>query len=402
MIQLKSGKLLLQLLLPLVTLLLLSCDHDEDTPTLPGMLPNTWVFGGADSDWGRSVLVTSDGGYVIVGKTASFGAGLDDIYLIRTDASAAIQWDTTFGGSGVDRGYSVVPASDGGYIIAGETSSFGAGNGDVCLIKIDDSGDTVWTRTIGGGDSDWGSSVIATSDGGYAIVGATLSSGAGNGDVYLIKTDVNGDTLWTETYGGTEPDRGESVIETSGGGYVITGRTSSYGAGSSDVYLIKTDDSGDTVWTRTFGGVEVDRGKSVIETSGSGYIIVGQTSSFGAGLDDVYLIRTDSSGDTVWTKTFGGAGADCGESVVETSDGGCIVAGRTSSSGAGLDDVYLLKTDSSGSLVWQRAFGGADSDWGRSVIVTSDGGYAVMGGTFSFGSGSADVYLIKTDANGDL
>jgi len=366
------------------------------------MLPNTWVFGGADSDWGRSVLVTSDGGYVIVGKTASFGAGLDDIYLIRTDASAAIQWDTTFGGSGVDRGYSVVPASDGGYIIAGETSSFGAGNGDVCLIKIDDSGDTVWTRTIGGGDSDWGSSVIATSDGGYAIVGATLSSGAGNGDVYLIKTDVNGDTLWTETYGGTEPDRGESVIETSGGGYVITGRTSSYGAGSSDVYLIKTDDSGDTVWTRTFGGVEVDRGKSVIETSGSGYIIVGQTSSFGAGLDDVYLIRTDSSGDTVWTKTFGGAGADCGESVVETSDGGCIVAGRTSSSGAGLDDVYLLKTDSSGSLVWQRAFGGADSDWGRSVIVTSDGGYAVMGGTFSFGSGSADVYLIKTDANGDL
>jgi hypothetical protein len=359
------------------------------------------IYGGSDWDWGYSVQQTSDGGYIIAGETQSFGAGGCDVYLIKTDASGDSIWTRTYGSSNWEHGRSVQQTSDEGYIIAGWTYPFGAGDVDVYLIKTDASGDTIWTRTYGGSDADVARSVQQTSDGGYIIAGLTNSFGAGNDDVYLIKTDASGDTIWTRTYGGSGDDEGNSVCETSDGGYIIAGKTESFGAGRNDVYLIKTDVSGDTIWTRTYGGSDWDWGYSVQQTSDGGYIIAGWTYPFGAGSWDVYLIKTDASGDTIWTRTYGGSDWEYGYSVQQTSDGGYIIAGLTCSFGAGWTDVYLIKTDASGDTIWTRTYGCSKADEGHSVQQTSDGGYIITGKTWSFDDGPGDVYLIKTDADGN-
>jgi hypothetical protein len=203
-------------------------------------------------------------------------------------------------------------------------------------------------KTYGGVNDDFVSSTALTNDGGYIISGSTESFGTGTVDIYLIKTDSVGDTLWTKTYGGDSSDYGSSIEQTNDGGYIIAGSTNSFGAGLNDVYLIKTDANGDTLWTKTFGGNDHDGGSSVCQTSDGGYIILGSTFSFGAGEGDVYLIKTDANGDTIWTKTFGGNNPDAGCSVEQTNDGGYIAAGYTYSFGLGGSDVYLIKTDANG------------------------------------------------------
>jgi len=358
------------------------------------------TYGGPDGDWAYRAEETSDGGYIIAGLTWSYGPGAEDVYLIKTDSAGDTVWTRGYGGPAGDWGWSVEQTSDGGYIITGLTWSFGAGAEDLYLIKTDSGGDTVWTRAHGGPDGDWGYSVEETNDGGYIVAGGTWSFGAGAEDVYLIKTDSGGDTVWTRTYGGAAGDWAYWVEETSDGGYIITGLTWSYGAGAEDVYLIKTDDVGDTMWTRTYGGAAGDWGWLVEETSDGGYIIGGLTWSYGAGAEDVYLIKTDDVGDTVWTRTYGGAAGDWGYWVEQTSDGGYIITGLTWSFGAGAEDIYLIKTDGFGHTVWTRTYGGAAGDWGWSVEETSDGGYIIAGLTWSYGAGAEDVYLIKTDANG--
>ena len=208
-------------------------------------------------------------------------------------------------------------------------------------------------------------------------------------------------SLW-RTYGGTDYDHGYSVQQTADGGYIIAGCTWSFGAGDNDVYLIKTNASGDNLWTRTYGGINDDEGWSVQQTSDSGYIVAGWTMSFGAGEADVYLIKANASGDTQWTRTYGGFSDDEGYSVQQTSDGGYVIAGETYSFGAGYRDVYLIKTSASGDTLWTRTYGGTNGDWGYSVQQTSDSGYIIAGSTTSFGAGGSDVYLIKTDANGNV
>jgi hypothetical protein len=370
----------------------------------PALAQMKWwrTYGGTDRDVGYSVQQTSDSGYIIAGLTYSFGAGNFDVYLIKTSAAGDTLWTRTYGGTDDDRGYSAQQTSDGGYIIAGFSEFLGAEWYDVYFIKTDANGDTAWTRTCGGTGVDAGRSVQQTSDGGYIIAGYTESFGAGNLDVYLIKTDASGDILWTGTYGGTGDDGGLSVQQASDGGYIIAGYTSSFGVGGRDVYLIKTSVSGDTVWTRTYGGTGDDGGLSVRQASDGGYIIAGFTEPFGAGDYDVYLIKTDASGDTLWTKTYGGTNNDYGSSVQQTSDGGYIIAGYTESFGAGNLDVYLIKTDASGDTLWTKTYGGTNNDYGSSVQQTSDGGYIIAGYTESFGAGNLDVYLIKTDANGNV
>lgn len=352
------------------------------------------TFGGSSWDEGHSVQQTSDGGYIIAGRTESFGAGYSDVYLIKTDSAGNLLWQKTFGGAYDDDGYSVQQTTDGGFIIAGRTESFGLGWWDVYLIKTDPSGNLQWQKNFGGVYWDKGYSVRQTSDGGFIIAGWTWSSGLDN--VYLIKTDSSGNLLWEKTFGGTGNDYGESVQQTSDGGYIIAGGTLSFGAGSRDVYLIKTDPNGNSQWQKTFGGASDDRGTSVQQTTDDGFIIAGWTGSFGVGgYYDVYLIKTDSAGNLLWEKTFGGAGGDSGHSVQQTTDGGYIIAGETDFWGDLGGDVYIIKTDPNGNLQWQKTFGGADGDSGHSVQQTADGGYIIAGVTCSFGAGDADVYLIK-------
>ena len=373
-------------------------------PSLAGAPPLQWqkTFGGSDDDYGRSVQQTSDGGYIIAGSTnfAVYPSYTSDVYLIKTDPNGNSQWQKTFGGTGYDVGRSVQQTSDGGYIIAGRTGTFGPGYGDVYLIKTEPNGNSQWQKTLGGSDYERGYSVQQTSDGGYIIAGSTFPDVAGSTAVYLIKTDSNGNSQWQKTFGGSENDIGYSVKQTSDGGYIITGDTHSYGAGQADVYLIKTDPNGDSQWQKTFGGSNNDWGESVQQTTDGGYIIAGYTYSYGAGNADVYLIKTDPKGNLNWQKTFGGSDYERGYSVQQTYDGGYIIAGSTVSYGAGSFDVYFIKTDPNGDSEWQKTFGGNKGDEGYSVQQTSDGGYIIAG--LTDGAGNWDVYLIKLCSNGTL
>jgi predicted secreted protein len=356
----------------------------------------TKTFGGSNTDFATSVRQTSDGGYIIAGRTESFGAGGWDVWLIKTDPTGNTTWSKTFGGSDNDQAASVQQTTDGGYVIAGLTESFGAGRWDVWLIKTDSSGTATWDKTFGGLVNEAASSVQQTSDGGYIIAGWTSSWP----DVWLIKTDSSGNATWSKTFGGLVNDEATSVQQTSDGGYVIAGLTESFGAGGWDVWLIKTDSSGNATWDKTFGGSNNDVATSVQQTSDGGYIIAGSTLSFGAGGEDVWLIKTDSSGDETWDKTFGGSDNDHAASVQQTSDGGYIIAGSTLSFGAGGDNVWLIKTDSSGTATWYKTLGGSGTDFATSVRQTSDGGYIIAGLT-SYGAGNGDVWLLRVAASAE-
>ncbi len=360
------------------------------------------TFGGTDEDDAYSVQETSDGGYILAGYTSSFGAGGEDMYLVKTDADGKDLWSRTFGGTDGDKAFSVQETSDGGYILAGYyTRSSGAGDWDMYLVKTDANGWKLWSRTFGGTASDYGCSVQETSDGGYILAGWTWSFGAGDADMYLVKTNANGRKLWSRTFGGTLLDSALSVQETSDGGYILAGFTDSFGAGWYDMYLVKTDADGNELWSRTFGGTDSDYAVSVQKTSDGGYILAGHTYSFGAGSGDMYLVKTGANGNELWSRTFGGTDFDWAESVQQTSDGGYILAGSTYSFGAGSTDMYLVKTDANGGELWSRTFGGTDGDGARSVQETSGGGYIIAGATWSYGAGDYDMYLVKTDANGN-
>ena len=358
------------------------------------------TFGGTGVDEGQSVQQTTDGGYIISGATFSYGAGTVDVYLIKTNANGDALWTKTFGGTGDDLGNSVEQTTDGGYIIAGYTYGFGAGIVDVYLIRTNATGDTLWTKTFGGTDQDFGYSVKQTTDSGFIIAGTTRSFGAGYEDIYLIKTNANGDTLWTKTFGGAGEDIGYSVQQTSDGGYLIGGNSTSFGAGAKDVYLIKTDVAGNIVWSKVFGGAANDIAQSVQQTSDGGYIIAGGANSFSVSTD-VYLIKTNANGDTLWTKTYGGTSYDRAESVHQTTDGGYIITGIILGCSSCPADVYLIRTNATGDTLWTKTFGSTNEDFGFSVKQTTDGGYIIAGWTLSFGAGIYDLYLLKTDANGN-
>jgi uncharacterized delta-60 repeat protein len=362
------------------------------------------TYGGTSRDIAHSVQQTSDGGYIVAGYTESFGAGLRDIILIKTDANGNFQWAKTYGGAHWEEARSVQQTTDGGYIVAGFTRSFGPPwNGEFFLIKTDANGNLEWAKTYGGLGWDEASSVQQTSDGGYIVAGYTRSFGPSwNGEFFLIKTDANGNFQWAKTYGGLGWDEASSVQQTSDYGYIMTGLTAAFGAGAYDFFLIKTDADGSLEWAKAYGGTSYDWAFSVQQTSGGGYIVAGFTQSFGAGSADFFLIKTYANGNVQWAKTYGGASDDRANSVQQTTDGGYIVAGFTASFGAGGGDLFLIKTDADGNIQWAKTYGRTGSDWAFSVQQTSDEGYIVAGFTQSFGAGDRDIFLIKTDANGNI
>jgi len=364
----------------------------------PIILSAGWIkiYGKSFEDWGRSVQQTFDNGYIVVGRTSSHGAGYFDVYLIKTNCYGDTLWSKTYGGILDDVGYSVKQTYDSGYILTGWTESYGAGCSDVYLIRTDKYGDTLWTRTYGGSNYDKGTSIQITADSGFIISGWSESFGNGKEDFYLIRTDSNGDTLWSRTYGGRDNDWSMSVELTNNNEFIVVGATESFGSGDYDIFLIRLNNSGDTLWSRTYGGRGRDWGMSLNKTNDTGYIITGGTSSYGDGEYNIYLIKINSYGDTIWTSAFGGNDISAGYSVQQTNDNGYIITGCSSC------DACLIKTDNAGDVIWKEIFGGSGNDIGSSVCQTRDGGYIFVGKIYSFGLGSHDVYLIKTDSFGNV
>jgi len=308
-------------------------------------------------------------------------------------------WTKMYGRSGPDRAYAIQPAVDGGYIIVGTTFTPNPiCNYDVYLLKIDDQGDTAWTKVLGGTYNDAGYAIQQTSDSGYIITGYTTVD-ISNENVYLVKTDVDGDTIWTRNYGGPEEDRGFSVQETSDGGYIIVGHMNvNY---REDIYVIKTDMYGDTIWTREYGDQYENYGQSVLQMSDDGYSILGYTDvAFGCQEFAIWFLRTDSIGDTLWTRIYDPYYYDeRGYDMQQTADGGYVITGCASVSGH-LWDVLILKIDANGDTLWKRILGGSDYEFGYSVQETYEGGYVVTGSRRP-SPGYYDLYMCKFDGLGN-
>jgi len=329
------------------------------------------------------------------------------LFVVNSVFASSVRWSETYGEINDDRAYSVIQTNDDGFALAGSTMSSGTGLQDFYLVKTDENGKRLWNRTYGGQGSDTARSLIQTSDGGYALAGETTSYGNTSSvflsyDFWLVKTDENGNMLWNQTYGGyrlffengTEygGSMANSVVQTNDGGYVLAGRTYAIGAGLSDFYLVKTDSNGNMLWNKTYGGEENDVPLFMIQTRDDGFALTGYTESFGAGNQDYWLVKTDSDGNMEWSQTYGGTGYDEATSLVQTEDGGYVLLGRSTSIEKG--DIWLIKTDNNGNMVWNKELNPANIQRpeATSIIETSDGGFALSG----------NFWVIKTDTNGDI
>jgi hypothetical protein len=352
----------------------------EKQPSFDGAFYKTYGDGE-----GRYVQQTDDGGYILVGdKNEQY------LWLIKTDNAGNKEWDKTFSSPLSDRhfGNCVQLTSDGGYIIVGYRYHSLSQDGGAWLIKTDKNGNKIWDRTYGSDYGYIGECVQLTDDGGYIIIGSIYN------DVWLVKVNDTGIKEWDKSFGGSKNDNGFYGQQTSDGGYIIVGETFSYGAGWYDGWLIKTDNLGNKEWDRTIGGSKQDHTYCVQQTNDGGYIITGVTESFGAGEDDVYLVKTDSDGNKIWDKTFGKKGVwETGYCVRQTPDMGYIITGEIFN--WNIWDVYLIKTDSDGNKEWENSIVGGASK-GYCVQQTTDGGYAIAGVK------SFRVLLVKTNKVGDV
>jgi WD40 repeat protein len=354
------------------------------------------TFGGIGSDRASSIIQTNDGSFAVAGVTWSKGAGGPDFWVIKLDANGNQQWDKIFGGSNLEIASSIIQTTDGGFAVAGRTYSIEAGKNDVWVIKLDANGNQQWDKTFGGNSDDGAHSIIQTTDGGFAIAGETKSKGAGYSDVWIIKLDPNGNQQWDKTFGGSVSDSAYSIIQTTDGGFAVAGITYSIKASAHDVWVIKLDPNGNQQWDKTFGGSRQNSASSIIQTNDGGFAVAGGIHN------DVWVIKLDSNGNLLWGKTFGGSSDDIARSIIQTDDGGFVVAGETKSKGAGYSDVWIIKLDPNGNQQWDKTFGGSVSDSAYSIIQTTDGGFAVAGSTgstISKGAGQDDFWVIKFKTN---
>ena len=356
------------------------------------------TIGGAGYDYGYSVTQTFDKGYAIAGSTTSFGYGNSDAYLIKTDSNGVQLFSRTFGGINVDQAYSIKQTKDSGLVIAGYTNSFGSGGYDMYVVKTNKNGDTLWTKTYGGADWDFAYSIDQTKDGGYIIAGGTYSFGKGDEDVYLVKTDSIGDTLWTKTFGGIYEDEARSVKQTSDSGYIICGHTKSYGAGNADIYYIKTNKFGDTIWTKTLGSIGDDGGTSIIQKMDGGYALSGYVYDSTHLYYQAYTVNMDINGDTLWTIKNGVPNNAVSNSIIQSNDGGLVWAGQLNING---EDFYIFKYFLNTNYGFSTTFGyNTMVEEAYSIQQTADKGYIIVGTTNGPGFGLNDVLLVKTDSTG--
>lgn len=366
--------------------------------TSPAQIMFQRHYGGAGDDSGNAVIQTSDGGYLVVGVTNSWGAGSMDIYLIKTNEYGDTTWTKHYGGYNWDSPVRVLEGTDSFYYLSGNTSSQGSGATDIFLMKVSQVGDSIWLKTYGGSGDESGNDLIECQDGGFMIVGVTMSFASGIDAIYAIRTNLNGDTLWTNTYEKENVNDAFAVLQVETNGFLIAGTTSATGGNIADCYVVRTNENGDTLWTKTYGGSMYNCIYSISKTADGNYLLCGATNRIGNGTYDAYLLKIDTMGNMLWEKGYGGAGLDYCYSCTVTASGAVIV-GKTESFGSGGYDAYLFKINEDGDTLWTKTYGGSADDWAGSIKETTDGGYIISGYTLSFSSFS-DVYLIKTRSDG--
>jgi hypothetical protein len=358
------------------------------------------LYGGTNSETAYKVEICNDGGYITAGFTRSQGPGFANMHLIRTSQYGELLWEFVEGGDLLDRAYSVSANNDGSFVAVGVTTSFGAGQEDIMVVKVDSSGKKLWRKTFGGIQAEEAWDVRETDDGGYIITGYTNSFGAQLFDAFLLKLDKNGNQKWMKLYGGGLFDGGYCVRQTTDGGYAMLGQTLSQGK-KGLFYFVKTDSSGEKIWERTFGGEEEDEGRYFSLTDDGGYILMGKTQSKGAGDDDFYVIKVSSNGNLQWESTYGGDKKDTGKSIEPTQDGGYIMIGSSRSFNWLVPRVWIMKIDNTGNPIWERNIGTWNHDHGHHILPTDDGGYIATGHYNRVAAKAEDTYLLKLDKIGN-
>jgi len=369
------------------------------------VMPTEWVmtYGGFTYDQAPALELTSDGGYIVAGETRSFGAGNYDYWALKLDSYGNVDWEKTYGGMYGDNADSVQQTFNefeerDGYVVAGSTldSNDIDAESDLWILRLDLDGQIIWQKTYDRSASDWSADIQQTTDGGFAVVAKT------DNVIWMLKLDSDGTVDWEKTYGGSAYCYyGTSFQQTTDGGYVMAGYITPEIYQDCDTFVLKLDSSGNIEWQKKYGLSHSNSPRSIQQTADGGFIVGGDD-----GQGDAWIFKLDSYGNVEWEKKYDGCYlGSCLEDVSEiqqTTDGGYIVAGETSSFGAGGSDVWVLKLNSAGGIIWQKTLGGSEWDRTSSVRETTDGGYIVAGTTPSFGAGSTDMWLMKLDANGEI
>lgn len=356
-------------------------------------------FGGTGTDVATCIKSTLDSNYIISGITSSFSNGDDDACLIKIDPAGNLLWSKSYGGQYKDRVYNVSTCSDGGFILTGYTTAGTNSYMDLLLLRTDSDGTLKWSRSIGGSLDDFGWYVTETDDGGFLAGGSTRSFNAGIYDGYIVKTDSAGTLLWTKVMGGTNTDQFYGMGKTNDGGYIITGSTFTNSFGSSDIWLVKINTAGDTLWTRQYGKATEDAGNTVIQTSDGGYMITGDLHlDLQAVKHNSCLLKTDSQGNMQWVKTYGSTGGrEFGWDIKETGNGYLLLGSTGFFGNGGGGDMLAVRTDTSGNMKWAKAYGTSTFDDFWYSIQTPDSGTMMVGST----AGGYEIFVARADSSGN-
>lgn len=393
-------------LYPIICTLSLSLLLDIIAP--PSAVLGGWAatYGGTKFERPFSIQQTSDEGYIVTGWTDSFGTERD-IWVLKLKPDGTVEWQKTYGGDDSDEARSIQQTKDGGYIVAGATSSFVPRLDDLWVLKLKADGAIEWQKIYGGDDSDGASSIQQTSDGGYIVAGETSSFGAGETDFWVLKLRPDGSIEWERTYGGDRWDVLSSIRQTRDGGYIVAGYTGSFvpgGQETPDLWVLKLRPNGTVEWENIYGRDDWDSADSIQQTSDGGYIAAGETRSFGTADEDImdfWVLKLKPDGTIEWQKTYGGVHWDFARCIQQTNDGGYIVAGEIEFSGRG-NDAWVLKLRHDGTVEWQKTYGGDKSEGAHYIQQTRDGGYIVAGETESFGAGGVDFWILKLEPDGSI
>ena len=369
----------------------------------------TWekLFVKSNTDVFRSVEEVPAGGYIAAGYTSDWNDNDTDAFVVRLNIYGDTLWTRTFNGGKKDLFYKVKNTADGGFILCGYSSSYNGGSSDdAYYMKLDINGNMLWQFTYGGPlTKERAQDIIQTADGGYAMAGYT-NNGQPSYNSFLMKIDANGGQTWVKKYGGsTTYDDANALKELPDGGFIMAGQTVINNPVNlaGQIFLVRTNVNGDTIWTRSFGTDTLganENAEDIQLAAAGGFIICGSTDS--TGNDDGYLVKTDTGGVVQWTKKFGGDLPDDFHRVENTTDGGFIITGTSQSNVTQISDQWLFKTNATGDSTWARTFGGANHDHAYSGMQTSDGGYILCGYTASFGFNYEDALVVKVDGTGQL